>query len=316
MGAQVQVLPDYICASVENITNVMISEDSQLTSIGANAFYNNKKLSIFTLPAQLQTIGSSAFYNCVKLTTIINYSSLKLTSGSSEHGYVAYYATIITNSADNIIVIDEVHRIDMSTQTYLAYLGSDVIITIPDIVKHLGNYVFAESDIQQIVLPSSLQTIGDSVFHSCSELTNITIPASVTSIGNSAFWGCSKLQTVTFAEGSQLQTIGSNAFRRCSALTSITIPASVTSIGNYAFFECDNLAIVINYSSLPLVAGSSDYGYVAYYANYVGDGTGLELIRWYRARTYRWRTLGRYNYANVLKIYRHKRYCDFTRKHN
>ena len=281
VGAQVQVLPDYICASVENITNVMISEDSQLTSIGAYAFYDNNNLSMFTLPAQLQTIGSSAFYNCNNLKIIVNQSNLELTIGSSNHGYVAYYAQTITSSADNIVVIDGVHKIDASTQTYLEYVGTNTSVSIPEGIRYISNRAFYQN----------------------TTLTSITIPASVTNIGQEAFDDCSNLQTVTFAEGSQLQTIGDYAFQNCSALTSITIPASVTSIGQRAFYDCSNLqtvtfaegsqlqtignsafeycynlAIIINHSNLPLVAGSPDYGYVAYYASYVGDGTGLELI--------------------------------------
>ncbi len=491
VGAQVQVLPDYICASVENITNVIISEDSQLTSIGSYAFYNNNNLSMFTLPAQLQTIGNNAFYQCNQLKIIVNQSNLELTIGSTSYGYIAYYAQIITSSADNIVVIDGVHRIDASTQTYLEYLGTNTSVSIPEGIRYIINRAFYQnttltsvtipasvtsigqsafyncsnlqsvtiaegsqlqtigssafsycSALTSITIPASvisigndafawcrnlqivtiaensqLQNIGNSAFQYCSALTSITIPNSVTSIGNSAFRYCSKLQTETFAEGSQLKTIGDDAFYDCSALTSITIPNSVTSIGssafdgcsnlqsvtfaegsqlqtigNYAFNNCTNLAIVINHSNLPLVAGSTDYGYVAYYTSYVGvgDGTGLQLIdgehwvdtttqtyvkyigtsanvtlpdnitsigryafyqkstlqsitipasvtsigwaaflnctnlaivinhsnlplvagscrRWNGVTTYRWRTLGRHNYANVRKIYRHKR---------
>ncbi len=352
VGAQVQILPDYICDSVENITNVIISEDSQLTSIGAYAFENNPNLSIFTLPAQLQTIGDNAFYRCINLKIIVNQSNLELTIGSSNYGWVACYARTITSSADNIVVIDGVHKIDASTQTYLEYLGTNTSVSIPEGIRYISNRAFYQnttltsvtipasvtsigqyafydcSNLQSVTIAegSQLQTIGDYAFQNCSALTNITIPASVTSIGRYAFDDCSKLQTVTFAEGSQLQTIGDDAFYSCSALTSITIPASVTEIGEYAFQncsklqtvmfaegsqlqiiddyafyscsaltsitipanvteignpafqDCDNLAIVINHSNLPLIAGSSDYGYVAYYAIYVGDGKGLELI--------------------------------------
>ena len=400
VGAQVQVLPDYICASVENITNVIISEDSQLTSIGAHAFYDNNNLSMFTLPAQLQTIGDYAFYRCINLKIIVNQSNLELTIGSSDYGWVACYARTITSSADNIVVIDGVHKIDASTQTYLEYLGTNTSVSIPEGIRYIsnsafyqnttltsvtipasvtsiGNYAFYDcnnlqtvtfaegsqlqtigdfafddcsaltsmiipasvtsigryafrgcsklqtvtfaegsqlqtigystfyncSALTSITIPASvtsigqyafyycrnlqtvtftegsqLQTIGDNAFYSCSALTSITIPASVTNIGNSAFQNCHKLQTVTFAEGSQLQTIVHYAFSDCSALTSITIPASVTSIFQYAFQNCDNIAIVINHSRLSIVAGSTDYGGVARYASYVGDGIGLELI--------------------------------------
>ena len=68
----------------------------------------------------------------------------------------------------------------------------------------------------EIVLPSSLKTIGDYSFYGCSGLTSITIPNGVTNIG-------------------------AKAFRDCVSLRFITIPKSVTSIGDSAFYSCSNL---------------------------------------------------------------------------
>ena len=43
------------------------------------------------------SIGGSAFYNCYKLVEVINHSSLNITPGSSNYGYVAYYAKILVD---------------------------------------------------------------------------------------------------------------------------------------------------------------------------------------------------------------------------
>ena len=80
------------------------------------------------------------------------------------------------------------------------------------------------------------------MFRACRNLTSVTIPNSVTSIGG-------------------------GAFNSCSGLTSIEIPYSVTDIAENAFYGCSNLKTVYNSSSLTFTKGSTDYGYVAYYAD-------------------------------------------------
>jgi len=78
--------------------------------------------------------------------------------------------------------------------------------------------------------PSSVTSIGDWAFFSCTSLTNIAIGNSVTNIGERSFAQCTGL--VSASLGSNVATIGGLAFNDCSSLTSVTIPDSVTSIGN------------------------------------------------------------------------------------
>ena len=64
-------------------------------------------------------------------------------------------------------------------------------------------------------------------------------------------------------------SIGESAFEGSYELTSVTIPESVTSIGDYAFYQCYNLRKVINCSFFTLKYHSNEYGYVAYYAEFI-----------------------------------------------
>lgn len=69
-----------------------------LNTIGYRAFANCINLKEITLPAKLKSIGEEAFLGCENLKTIHNKSRLSITKGSKENGYVAYYASTITNN--------------------------------------------------------------------------------------------------------------------------------------------------------------------------------------------------------------------------
>ena len=68
--------------------------------------------------------------------------------------------------------------------------------------------------------------------------------------------------------------IAQDAFTKCKNLNSVTIGSGVTSIGGSAFYGCYRLVEVYNKSKLNIVAGSSDNGYVAYYAKNVHTEEG------------------------------------------
>lgn len=76
-------------------------------------------------------------------------------------------------------------------------------------------------------------------------ITDVVVPDSVNSIGNSAFAGCMSLTKITIPNS--VTFIGNCAFDCCLALTEITIPDSVECIGQSAFFRCFSLkSIYIN----------------------------------------------------------------------
>ena len=84
--------------------------------------------------------------------------------------------------------------------------------------------------------------ICDSAFSFCRSLSEIVIPSSVTSIGKGAFSRCVSLSEIVIP--SSVTSIGKGTFSYCYSLSEIVIPSSVTSIGDSAFYRCkfpDNL---------------------------------------------------------------------------
>ena len=96
--------------------------------------------------------------------------------------------------------------------------------------------------VSDLIIPSSVTSIGDNAFCYCKGLTSVSIPSSVTSIGNQAFYYCTGLTSVSIPSG--VTSIGYRAFSGCKGLTSINIPSSVTSIGEGVFFDCTGLTSV------------------------------------------------------------------------
>lgn len=98
------------------------------------------------------------------------------------------------------------------------------------------------SKITEIILPSSIKTIGNYAFEICSSLSSITIRSGVSSIGDGAFSDCSSLSSITIP--ATVETIGESAFLGCSSLTSITIPRYVSTIGEGVFAGCSGLTSI------------------------------------------------------------------------
>jgi len=93
---------------------------------------------------------------------------------------------------------------------------------------------FVRNDvITSVILPASLQTIGDRAFE-LSGLVEIEIPNSVTSIGKNCFYGCAALASVTLPEG--ITSIKGGTFSGCTTLKKITIPTAVETIEYYALY--------------------------------------------------------------------------------
>ncbi|MEH2793657.1 leucine-rich repeat protein [Segatella copri] len=132
-----------------------------------------------------------------------------------------------------------------------AFLGCRSLseIVIPSSVTSIGDSAFDTCcSLSEIVIPSSVTSIGDGAFSSCSSLSEIVIPSSVTSIGDFAFYCCDSLSEIVIP--SSVTSIGDSAFYRCDSLSEIVIPSSVTSIGDSAFSWCSSLSEIVIPSSV------------------------------------------------------------------
>ena len=185
-----------------------------VTSIGWNTFYYCKGLTSITIPNSVTSIGNYAFYNCTGLKTVINCSNLTFTGGSSNYGYVGYYATKVINAPNGSIDGDFIWCNLNGANTLACYLGEVAELTLPSDYNGenyvIGNEAFKGcTGLTSIVIGNSVTSIGYLAFNNCSGLISIEIGNSVTNIVNYAFEGCTGLKTVynfsnlTFSKGSK-----------------------------------------------------------------------------------------------------------------
>ena len=193
-----------------------------ITHIYEETFRGCYSLTSMTLPKGLTQIDSYAFLDCTGLKSIKNQSLLNIQKGSTEHGYVAYYAQQVVNV--DTIINNFYFYTDGNGKHHLTYYeGTDTVVTLPANYEGedycISDYAFyGRNEIDTIVLPETVTSIGASAFYNCSSLSAINIPSGVTSIGNNAFYGCSSLDTIVLPDN--LSFVGNNAF----AGTNIVFP--------------------------------------------------------------------------------------------
>ncbi|MBP5784574.1 MAG: leucine-rich repeat domain-containing protein [Methanobrevibacter sp.] len=107
----------------------------------------------------------------------------------------------------------------------------------------INNVLFYNSNIESIVIPDSIKSIGDGAFAECKSLKSIKIPNSVKNIGHGAFKYCISLTSIAIPDS--IESIGHYIFAYCKNLTSIEIPDSVEMIGHRACWNCEKLKSLI-----------------------------------------------------------------------
>ena len=263
-----QSIGDKSCDGWTYLSSITISDN--VTSLGANSFYNTYRVEHLEIGSGITQIPSYAFYHTGSSASTkpdLDLSkNVGLNVGDNGFQYCYFNNVIFPNNCT------------LSSKSFEYCSASTLTFGTGTIILEVGTYnsTFYNSTISNIDL-NGVTLIGDYAFDSTSGFTSITIPPSVTTFGSYVFRQVSSLNSVTIdyasnatlggnqfsgssitslTIGSNPTTIGQGMFTKCTKLTTIVIPSNISSINSYAFRNCTGLTSITVHSTTPPTLGT------------------------------------------------------------
>jgi hypothetical protein len=254
-------------------TDVVIPQaidNKPVTRIDNGCFWNRRSLISVTLPESVKEIGAAAFEECRSLEAVTLPSSLK----------------IIENQAfENCFMLSDISLPEGLTEIHgdaFAYCSNLKSVRIPSSVTTWMSSAFFSSGLTSVQIENGVTYIPDAAF-AHTNISELILPSSVETIGRHAFYNCQELRSVSLNEG--LVTIGSasfGAFKACTKLTEIVIPHTVTTINDFVFEGCESLEKVYFEGNAPenFIYGYISPSRVTYTICYHENATGFTAPEW------------------------------------
>lgn len=269
---------------------------SSVTTIGAGSFGHRLGLDSIVVPEGVKTLEPFAFNDCYDLKKISLPNSLEKIGGYVFNNCLSLESITIPRLVSciepgvfsgcyNLKKITVDHRnpyfdsrkecnaiIDSAQDTIVAGCGRSVLF---EGIKGIGSLSFANTSLQSVRIPKSVEKIAVQAFTGCNYCNSISvhpenpvyhskegcnaiietstrkllqgcpvtsIPDDVEEIGDYAFAGLSLPCYLVIPEG--VKIIGTRSFSNCKGLEQVQMPASLTLIKEFAFTTCNDLTDV------------------------------------------------------------------------
>ncbi len=177
-----------------NIKNVVIGDS--VTSIGSWSFYSCSNLVNADIPDSVTSIGDSAFSDCHSLTSISipdNVISIGEWAFSYCNKLISISIGKSLTSIGEFAFLDCPSLTDIYISDIAAWCGIDFSTINANPVTVAGRFCLNGSPVTDLVIPDSVESIGDYAFACCGDLTSVTIPPSVKNISSYAFTNSSAI---------------------------------------------------------------------------------------------------------------------------
>ena len=237
-----------------NVTRMdyMFSGCSGLTSLDLSHFDTGNVTSMsnmFRGCSNLSTIYCDDTWTC-SYSTYMFYNCKSLPGYQSAHTNVDYakpidlggYFTRVENNPNGIINFAdvEVKRIcvenwDTNGDGELSYGEAAAVTDLGEVFKN-NKKIVSFNELQYF---TSLDTLHSYAFAYCDNLEHIILPSSIKTIGRNCLQGCTKLCEIILP--SNLETIENQAFDDCKNIKSLFIPSKVNKIDHQPIHGCMNI---------------------------------------------------------------------------
>ena len=190
---------EYAFDNCQNLESVALPES--LTTLGDYAFISCKLLKTIKIPSGVTTIPDDCFSKCSSL------ESVTIPEGVTDIGGAAF-------SGCNLKALTLPESLEKIKGRAFEDNRSLKSVNIPAKVKTIEQQAFYNCGLTELVIPEGVQAIGYHAFFNNS-LQNLTLPSTITSIGNSTFCYNYDLQSIT-CNAATPPTLGDDAFYGCN----------------------------------------------------------------------------------------------------
>ena len=208
-SSEVKVISDSSRFVVEDYQLIDKKEAKLIAFLGIQN--NTESGNVVTISNSITAIGNLAFE-----VDIIRF-----------HGFQVFSESPLFEVINNMLISRNENKI-------IKYFGKEKVVKLPENIVGIGNSAFKFSNIEQLILPPTIQFIEDYAFEYCMELRQIIVPNCI--IGNYAFSCCFKLQQVLFYESDNNRglSLGDFVFKS-SSLRQVVLSSNIENIGSNPF---------------------------------------------------------------------------------
>ena len=226
------------------LESIVISD--KVCCISSKAFKGCDKLDNVILPSTVNVIEDNAFENCSSLKSIefsndISSFGVNVMKGTpwyeNQPNGAVYCGSVLYRFKD-----DDSELTEANIKAGTKVIADFAFCKFND----LNDYNISITDntsLKKIVLPDSMEKLGDFAFSRCTALKEVNIPNGLNRpIGtsrNGIFSGCSSLPDIILSDDATV--IHPFEFERCNSLKNIEIPVNISEICDYAFLNCESL---------------------------------------------------------------------------